>query len=53
MDKIWEKLYSEAKKVLNPRKVSEMMEAGGVAAAIESSSGEVVTIGELTPQWWI
>lgn len=41
MDKVWEELYSEAKKVLNPRKVSEMMEAGGVAAAIESSSGKI------------
>lgn len=41
MDKIWEELYSEAKKVLKPRKVSEMMEAGGVAAAIESVSGKI------------
>lgn len=41
MDKIWEELYSEAKKVLKPRKVSEMMEAGGVAAAIESASGKI------------
>lgn len=41
MDKIWEELYSEAKKVLKPRKVSEMIEAGGVAAAIESVSGKI------------
>ncbi len=41
MDKIWEELYSEAKKVLKPRKVSEMIEAGGVAAAIESASGKI------------
>ena len=41
MDKIWEELYSKAKKVLKPRKVSEMMEAGGVAAAIESASGKI------------
>lgn len=41
MDKIWMNLYQEAKKVLKPRKVSEMMEAGGVAAAIESTSGNI------------
>ena len=32
----WNELYSAAKSVLNPRKISERMEAGGVAAAIES-----------------
>ena len=41
MDKIWEELYSEAKKVLNPRSVSKIIEAGGVAAAIESASGKI------------
>jgi len=41
MDKIWATLYDTAKAVLNPRKVSEMMEAGGVAAAIEAGSGKV------------
>lgn len=39
----WKLLYSEAKKVLNPVKISEWMEAGGVAAAIESSSGKIYT----------
>ena len=43
MDKTWTKLYQEAQKVLNPRKISEWMEAGGVAAAIESSSGKIYT----------
>ena len=43
MDKTWTKLYQEAQKVLNPRKLSEWMEAGGVAAAIESSSGKIYT----------
>lgn len=43
MDKIWEDLYGEAKKVLKPRKVSEWVEAGGVAAAIEASSGRIYT----------
>lgn len=41
MDQTWEKLYQAAKKVLNPRKVSEIVEAGGVAAAIESESGKI------------
>lgn len=43
MDKIWDKLYREAKGVLNPRKVSDWIEAGGVAAAIEAVSGKIYT----------
>ena len=43
MEQIWEKLYHSAKSVLNPRKVSEIIEAGGVAAAIEASSGKIYT----------
>lgn len=43
MKVIWNTLYNEAKKVLNPRKVSEWVEAGGVAAAIETSSGKIYT----------
>ena len=39
----WDELYSAAKSVLNPRKISEWMEAGGVAAAIESESGKIYT----------
>ncbi len=41
MDQTWEKLYQAAKKVLNPHKVSDIVEAGGVAAAIESESGKI------------
>lgn len=41
MDAVWTELYHAAKAVLNPRKVSEMMEAGGVAAAIEAGSGKI------------
>lgn len=41
MQEIWEKLYEEAKKVLRPRKVSDIVEAGGVAAAIEAGSGKI------------
>ncbi len=41
MDKIWDELYSEARKVIYPREVSRIIEAGSVAAAIESISGKV------------
>ena len=43
MEQIWKELYAEAKKVLRPRKISEMMESGGVAAAIEAGSGRIYT----------
>lgn len=43
MNAIWKNLYDEAMKVLNPRKISEWMEAGGVAAAVESESGKIYT----------
>ena len=41
MEGIWGKLYNAAKQVLNPHKVSEIVDAGGVAAAIESGSGKI------------
>lgn len=41
MDKKWDELYLAAKKVLNPRKISKWVEAGGVAASIESESGKI------------
>lgn len=41
MEKIWTELYEAAKKVLDPRNVSDIIEAGGVAAAIESVSGKI------------
>lgn len=43
MDSKWIELYNEAKRVLAPRKISEIMEAGGVGAAVESSSGKIYT----------
>ena len=43
MNALWKNLYDEAMKVLNPRKISEWMEAGGVAAAVESESGKIYT----------
>ena len=41
MDNTWNKLYDAAKQVLKPREISKMIEAGGVAAAIESTSGKI------------
>ena len=41
MEKIWNKLYNAAKNVLNPRKVSSIIEVGGVSAAIEAESGKI------------
>ena len=41
MEKIWNTLYHEAKKVRSPRKVSDIVEAGGVSAAIETASGNI------------
>lgn len=43
MDNKWNELYIAAKTVLNPRKISEWMEAGGVSTAIESESGKIYT----------
>ncbi len=43
MNNTWDTLYEAAKKVLNPRKISEWMEAGGVAAAIETAEGNIYT----------
>ena len=41
MDKKWNKLYEAAKAVLKPREVSKIIDAGGVAAAVESISGKI------------
>ena len=43
MDEGWSRLYDAARAVLNPRKISEWMEAGGVAAAVEAESGRIYT----------
>ena len=43
MDLIWEKLYITAKKVQNGKTISKYVEAGGVAAAVLSSSGRIYT----------
>lgn len=41
MEAIWNTLYSAAQKALRPREVSRFIEAGGVAAAVESESGKI------------
>ena len=38
---IWEKLYNEAIRVQNGRQISPFIDAGGVAAAILSKSGNI------------
>ena len=39
----FDELYQQARSVLNPRKLSESAEAGGVGAAIRAGSGRVYT----------
>lgn len=43
MDKVWIEMFDAAKAVQNPRKISDYIEAGGVAAAILSKSGRIYT----------
>ena len=43
MESIWSELYNAARAVQNDRKISEYVEAGGVAAAILSGSGGIYT----------
>ena len=43
MEPIWKTLYEAARAVQYPRQISEMVEAGGIAAAIESTSGRIYT----------
>ena len=38
MNTVWGELYEAAKRVQNERKISDYIDAGGVAAAILSSS---------------
>lgn len=42
-ERIWEKLYEEARRVQDGRKISDYVEAGGVAAAILTSKGNIYT----------
>lgn len=41
MEQIWEKLYNEAMRVINPREVSNDMWVGSVASAILTKKGNI------------
>lgn len=43
MEQIWKEMFQAARAVQNRRKISDYIEAGGVAAAILSSSGKIYT----------
>lgn len=43
MEQIWKEMYKAAKTVQNERKISDYIDAGGVAAAVLSSSGKIYT----------
>ena len=43
MEQIWKEMYQAAKAVQNGRTISDYVDAGGVAAAILSSSGKIYT----------
>lgn len=43
MDSVWNALYEAAKRVQNGRRISDYVEAGGVAAAILSAGGRIYT----------
>lgn len=43
MDEMWIKLYDAAKTVQKERKISDYVEAGGVAAAVLSAGGNIYT----------
>jgi len=43
LEKIWEKMYEAAKAAQNERQISQYISAGGVAAAVLSSSGKIYT----------
>jgi len=43
MEQIWKEMFQAARTVQNGRQISDYVEAGGVAAAILSSSGKIYT----------
>ncbi len=43
MEKVWTEMYNAAKAVQKDRKISDYVDAGGVGAAILSSSGKIYT----------
>lgn len=43
MDAVWQRLFEAARAVQNERRISDYVEAGGVAAAVLSASGKIYT----------
>ena len=43
MEKIWEDMYRAAREALNPRRISDYVTCGEVAAAVCSKSGNIYT----------
>lgn len=43
MEEIWKEMYAAAKSVRKERKISDYVDAGGVAAAVLSLSGKIYT----------
>ena len=43
MEQIWKEMFQAAKAVQNGRRLSDYVDAGGVAAAVLSSSGKIYT----------
>ena len=43
MDREWKQLYDAAKSKLNPRQISPLIEAGGVASAVLTDRGSIYT----------
>lgn len=43
MENIWKEMFEAAKSVQNDRKISSYVDAGGVAAAVLSSTGKIYT----------
>ena len=41
MEETWQRMHAAAMQVLNPREISSIIEAGQVAAAVESVSGKI------------
>ena len=43
MESVWQEMYTAAKNALNPRRISEYVTCGEVAAAVLSKSGKIYT----------
>lgn len=43
MEQVWEKLYNEAMRVINPHEVSKAMWVGSVASAVLTKKGNIYT----------